>query len=63
MWVTAIVGGVCSVCNKTFKNNKRRINIALDVASGRLVCKACGIQKVWDEYYAERKAFISERDE
>ncbi len=49
MYDNTVIGGVCSVCNKYFKNNTRRINIALDLENNKLVCKLCAILKAWKD--------------
>ncbi|HDY88706.1 MAG TPA: hypothetical protein ENH82_11435 [bacterium] len=47
MFDNTIIGGICSVCGKTFKNNTKRINIAIDLRDNKKYCKSCALDGAW----------------
>ena len=46
-----ITNGMCVGCKKHFKNNSRRINIALCLDDNKLYCKSCAIKKDTDGFF------------
>lgn len=49
-----IISAECCLCKKTYKNNRRCTNIAFNIDDEKYYCKACAINKEWEEYKKEK---------